>query len=148
MSAKVSLARIADAFENWHLRAALASASGEDIGEDQPLNNVDPLNGVIGLGYTSTNRRWGSEFIITAAQGKDESDIATDSDHFASGGYGVIDLLFNMNPIDRLMVNIGLFNLTNRQYIRWIDTVGIGNDAPLRFTQPGFNASVSARIDF
>ena len=148
MSAKASLSRFGKRLENWSLRAALASATGDDVSANQPLNTVDPLNGVLGLAYTSGSQRWGSELILTAAQSKDEEDIADGSARYPSSGYGTLDLLFNIQPIDRMMVNVGLFNLTDKQYIRWIDTVSIGTDAPLRFTQPGFNAAVSLRIDF
>ena len=148
MSAKASLSRLSDALDNWSVRAAIASATGEDVSEDQPLNSVDPLNGVLGFGYTSNSQRWGTELVLTAAQGKDEADMAEDSGRYASRGYGTLDVLVNIHPIDRMMVNVGLFNLTDKQYIRWIDTVSIGSDAPLRFTQPGFNVAASLRIDF
>ena len=47
-----------------------------------------------------------------------------------------------------LSVNIGLFNLTDKSYIRWADTGSIGADAPGRFTQPGFNAGATVRLEF
>ena len=148
MSARTSLAQLTDALSNWSLRFAIASATGRDIGEDQPLDSVDPLNGVVGLAYTSESQRWGSELIVTAAQGKGENDVSEDSSRYLSSGYATLDLLIDFQPIDRMMVNVGLFNLTDKQYIRWIDTVSIGGDAPLRFTQPGFNAAASLRFDF
>ena len=148
MSAKASLSRLSDALNYWSVRAAIASATGEDTSEGQPLNSVDPLNGVLGLAYTSNGQRWGTELVLVAAQGKDEADIAENSGRHASSGYGTFDVLVNIHPIDRMMVNVGLFNLTDKQYIRWIDTVSIGSDAPLRFTQPGFNVAASLRIDF
>ena len=148
MSARAGLSRISHKLDNWSLRLAIASASGTDISEAQPLDSVDPLNGVVGLAYTSDSQRWGSELILTGAQGKSEEEISADSSRFLSSGYGTLDLLANFHPLDRLVVNVGLFNLTDKQYIRWIDTVSIGSDAPLRFTQPGFNAAVSFRLDF
>lgn len=148
MSAKASLSRLVTALDKWSVRAALASATGHDISQNQPLNSVDPFNGVLGFAYASESQRWGAELVLTASQGKDEDDIAEDSVRYASSGYGTLDLLVNVRPIDRMVVNVGLFNLTDKQYIRWIDTVSIGTDAPLRFTQPGFNAAVSLRLDF
>ena len=78
---------------------------------------------------------------MSAAKGKDETDIdPTDPRHVPSG-YGVIDLMGYINIRNRIRLNAGLFNLTDRAYIRWADTAGIGRDAPARFTQPGFNAA-------
>jgi outer membrane receptor protein involved in Fe transport len=48
---------------------------------------------------------------------------------------------------DSATLNFGLFNLTDKTYIRWADTVAIGSDAPARFSQPGFNAGLSLRVD-
>jgi len=52
-----------------------------------------------------------------------------------------------INIGDRTRLNAGLFNLTDRTYIRWADTAGIGGDAPARFTQPGFNAALTLRVE-
>ena len=44
---------------------------------------------------------------------------------------------------ERASVNLGVFNLTDANYIRWVDTAGIGSDAPARFSQPGINAAIT-----
>ena len=44
-------------------------------------------------------------------------------------------------------MNVGLFNLGDNQYIRWADSVGIGRDAPMRFSQPGFTAGVNLKFE-
>lgn len=145
---RTGLADFGPAFDNWAIRAAFSSTSGTDVTRDQPIDSIDPLNGVLGLEYNSDSRRWGGELILTASSRKDEDDISDDADRMASAGYGVLDLLVSVNPTDRVSINFGLFNLSDKQYIRWIDTAAIGSDSPLRFTQPGFNVATSLRIDF
>jgi hemoglobin/transferrin/lactoferrin receptor protein len=63
-------------------------------------------------------------------------------------GYGIVDLLAHVNVSERIRLNVGLFNLTDKSYIRWADTAAIGSDAPVRFTQPGFNAGATLRIEW
>jgi outer membrane receptor protein involved in Fe transport len=44
-------------------------------------------------------------------------------------------------------LSLGLFNLTDKAYVRWSDGIAIGSsDAPLRFSQPGFHAGLNLRI--
>ena len=65
----------------------------------------------------------------------------------APSGYAVLDLLVFANVGERVSINAGLFNLTDKTYIRWADTSGIETDAPARFTQPGFNAALTLRVE-
>lgn len=110
-------------------------------------------------------RHWGADLMWTVVQGKDASDVnigdvgdANSTDAAPSGldlrfgpppgGYGVVDLLAYVDIGERARLNAGVFNLADKTYIRWADTIGIVADAPARFTQPGRNASVSLRMSF
>ena len=81
-------------------------------------------------------------------EGKDESDIDGTVDRLATAGYGIVDILAFAQLTERVRVNGGLFNVTDKEYIRWADSAAIGNDSPLRFTQPGFNAGVNVLVEF
>ena len=129
------------------LRASAAYASGEDRSTGAPLNSIEPLNGVLGLGYDAPGDRWGGDLVVSAAKGKEETDIDPADPRHVPSGYGVVDLMLYVNIGERTRLNAGLFNLTDRTYIRWVDTAGIGSDAPGRFTQPGFNAALTLRVE-
>ena len=128
-------------------RAALAYADGNDEQRDEPLDSVEPLTGVFGLAYSAANGRWGTELIWTLAQGKDPDDVNSTSMRPTPGGYGVVDLLAHVDVGTRSRLYLGLFNIGDKTYIRWNDTAAIGRDAPARFTQPGFNAAATFRLD-
>ena len=83
----------------------------------------------------------------TIGLGKDEADIDASAPRLASPGYGIVDVLAHLNIGQRVRLNAGLFNVTDKTYMRWGDTAGIGNDAPARFTQPGLNAGLTFRIE-
>ena len=129
------------------VRAALAYAEGENRQSGVPLNSIEPLSATLGLGYESANERWGAQLLWTLAQGKSAGDIDPADPRPETAGYGVLDLLAHVNFGQRLRLNAGLFNITDKTYLRWADTAGIGDDAPGRFTQPGFNAGVSLRLE-
>ena len=128
-------------------RVALAYAKGENRRSGAPLNSVEPLSATLGLGYDAADGRWGVQLLWTLAQGKAKGDIDPADPRPEMGGYGVIDLLAHAQLGRRIRVNAGLFNIANKTYLRWADTVGIGADAAMRFTQPGFNAGVSLRVE-
>ena len=129
-------------------RTAVAYASGDDRSEDQPLSSVEPLTAIVGLGYEAPGGRWGGELICSMARGKDAADIDPADARPATAGYGVLDLLAHVQLGSRTRLNVGLFNLADKTYIRWTDSAAIGGDAAARFTQPGFNAGVTLRAEF
>ncbi len=85
--------------------------------------------------------------IWTLAKGKDNSDINSTNGRAETSGYGTLDLLSYLQVNDAVRVNFGLFNLTDKEYVRWVDTAGAGADAIDRFSQPGLNARVDVRFE-
>ena len=146
LSAMADVARWASGLPDLTLRAALAWARGEDQDSGEPLNTIEPLTAVLGLGYEAPNGRWGTELLWTLVAGKDASDIDETMPRMPTGGYGIVDLLGHLRFTERIRLHLGLFNLTDRTYLRWADTAAIGSDAPARFTQPGFHAGVTLRV--
>ncbi|MBO6701796.1 MAG: TonB-dependent hemoglobin/transferrin/lactoferrin family receptor [Pseudomonadales bacterium] len=133
--------------DGFTFRAALAYAEGEDKTTNEPLNSIEPLSAVFGLGYDAPSSKWGGDLIWTLSAGKEESDIDANNPRIETAGYGTLDLLAYFNITDQWTVNAGIFNLTDKEYIRWTDTTAIGADAPERFTQPGINGSVTIRFE-
>ncbi|MBO6565149.1 MAG: TonB-dependent hemoglobin/transferrin/lactoferrin family receptor [Pseudomonadales bacterium] len=134
-------------FDGFTLRAAIAYAEGEDKTTNEPLNSIEPLSAVLGLGYDAPSSKWGGDLIWTLSAGKEESDIDANNPRIETAGYGTLDLLAYFNINESWTVNAGIFNLTDKEYIRWADTTAIGADAPGRFTQPGINGSVTVRFE-
>ena len=126
-------------------RLALAYADGEDRAAGAPLSSVDPLTAVLGVGYDAEH--WGGELVCTLVQGKEAADIDPADGRPATAGYGIVDLLAHIELGSRARVHAGLFNLTDKTYVRWADTAGIGADAMGRFTQPGRNAAITVRVE-
>jgi hemoglobin/transferrin/lactoferrin receptor protein len=148
LSGTLEFGALSEALSGFSLRAAVAWADGEDRDSGEPINSVEPLTAVLGLRFSPASDRWGTELVVTAVDGKDEGDIDANNPRLAVPGYGIVDLLAHVNLSERVRLNAGLFNLTDKSYIRWADTAGIGSDAAARFTQPGFNAGATLRIEW
>ena len=142
-----SLGEAFPALQGVRARTAIAWADGEDRDRGQALNTVEPLTAVLGLGYDAPGGRFGGDLVWTLVDRKKESDIDADSPRLATAGYGILDLMAYLRVTDQVSLHVGLFNLTNKQYLRWADTGAIGSDAPGRFSQPGFNAAATVKIE-
>ena len=134
--------------DNFGLRAAVAYADGEDVDTNEPINSIEPLSAVLGLQFDSPSGRWGGDLVWTVVKEKKNSDISSGSFLYATSGYGILDLMGYFNVNDSISINFGVYNITDKEYIRWTDSAGIGADAPSRFTQPGLNTSVSLQFEF
>lgn len=137
-----SLGALSAGLSDFYVQAALAYAEGKDD-SGIPVDSVEPLNVVLGLRWAPGALPVESELIWTWADAKDASDIATD--RLPTDSYNLVDLLLHYDLTDRWRLDAGVFNLLDEGYLRWADTVGIGQDAPGRFTQPGRNFSVTIR---
>jgi outer membrane receptor protein involved in Fe transport len=42
---------------------------------------------------------------------------------------------------------VGVYNMLDKNYVKWADTPGIGRDAAERFTQPGVNFSAGIKFE-
>jgi hemoglobin/transferrin/lactoferrin receptor protein len=137
------------ALAGWTGRLAAAWVRGDDLVRDEPLNSIDPPQLVLSVRYDAPSARWGSELALTAVEAQREVDRSR-ADLYRTDGYATLDWLANVNLGARLRLNVGLFNLTNAEYIEWADVRGRVAGDPLipYYTRAGFNASVSLRYDF
>ncbi|MET1081367.1 MAG: TonB-dependent hemoglobin/transferrin/lactoferrin family receptor [Pseudomonas sp.] len=128
-----------------HLRGALAYARGEDEGSGQPINSIDPLKAVFGLGYDAPSGAFGGELNWTLVSAKTRVDDTQLAGQYQPSGYGTLDLTSYWQVTEQLSLNAGLFNLTDQQYSQWGDVRGLTENSPSlnRYTQPGRNAALN-----
>lgn len=150
-----------DAFgapEGLYTQGSVAYAHGRNNDTGKPINSVNPLTGVFGLGYDQNH--YGGLLSWTLVKRKDRVDDSKTvfkapdgtSNQFKSPGFGVLDLTGYYKVTDDVTVNAGLYNLTDKKYWRWDDVRGYdstgeaGATSPAnldRLTQPGRNFGVN-----
>ncbi|MCB1804393.1 MAG: TonB-dependent receptor, partial [Candidatus Competibacteraceae bacterium] len=117
---------------------------------DQPLNSIDPLQGVLGLSYDHASGNWGGELIWTLTAAKDRVDEST-TEQFKTPGYGIVDVLGYYRVSEHAEVNFGVFNLTDKEYWQWSEElIGRSPDDPAlaRLTEPGRNFNINFRTEW
>ncbi|MNM95859.1 putative hemoglobin and hemoglobin-haptoglobin-binding protein 2 precursor [compost metagenome] len=128
-----------------HLRGSIAYARGKDEDSGEPLNSVDPLKAVFGVGYAEPAGNYGADLYWTLVAAKDRIDDTQIANQFETPGYGTLDLTGWWRITDEVSVNAGVFNLADKQYWQWGDVQGLSGTSPAvgRFSQPGRNAAVN-----
>jgi hemoglobin/transferrin/lactoferrin receptor protein len=134
----------------------MAYLYGRNDDTGQPLNSINPLTGVFGLGYEQD--KYGALLNWTLVKRKTRVDSTSfktpdgTSTQFKTPGYGVLDLAGFYKVTDDVTINAGLYNLTNKKYWQWDDVRGydsvgeasVTQPANLdRLTQPGRNFAVN-----
>ncbi|MEH6757842.1 MAG: TonB-dependent hemoglobin/transferrin/lactoferrin family receptor [Parasphingorhabdus sp.] len=131
-------------------RLGVAYAKGDTklgSGGSEPLDSIDPLNLVLGLGYHAPDKRFGGELIATHHARKEQSR--------STGGYRpdaftILDATAFARLGERITVRAGIFNITDEKYAYWNDVRGLSESSNITdaYTQPGRNASISLSAAF
>lgn len=154
-----------DAFgapQGVYTQGAVAYAYGRNDETGQPLNSVNPLKGVFGLGYDQEQYGALVSWTLVKKQNRVDKntffspDGNTTSAPFKTPGFGVVDLTGFYKVTHDVTVNGGLYNLTDKKYWNWDDVrsydgvgeAGVTSPANLdRLTQPGRNFAINVIWD-
>lgn len=135
------------------LSAAFADGEQSDGGVKAPLPSIDPIKLVAGLAYSSPDRRWGGQTVITWSDARDRGDtvaLACAPDCYPGEAFTLLDLTAWWNLTDRAVLRAGAFNLTDETYAWWSDVRGVAASSTVldAYTQPGRNFRVSLAYRF
>lgn len=143
--ASARLALDALGFEGGILRFAASRTRGIDRTADAWLGSIDPLRGVLGLGWRDA--RGGVELVASAVARQSDPGLPGG---FVAPGHALLDLLadYELSPLWR--VEAALFNLADRRVWDPSDTAGIPASSTVldRFTRPGRNARITLTASF
>lgn len=130
----------------WHTNAALAYAEGKDTDNDEHLNSIPALKGVIGVGYA--RELWGSDVSLTAAAKRNK--VEENSDFAKTPGYTLIDLTGWWEPLGKKgpKLQAGIFNLFDKRYWNAVDLPSSPTTPKDYYSQPGRTFKISLTQKF
>ncbi|MFC3096123.1 TonB-dependent hemoglobin/transferrin/lactoferrin family receptor [Alteromonas sediminis] len=136
-----------DALDGWRVQASASWLDSEDKQTGQQIESILPAQLVFGIGYGSEEEPWSVEVVATAVE-RDDSQFNSDPaspELFETPGYMTLDMLARIDLTKHAVLNLGLFNITDRQYWQASEVRGRTVEENLaRFSSPG--RSVSANI--
>jgi hemoglobin/transferrin/lactoferrin receptor protein len=134
---------------------ALSYATGDVIDPDDsrfPLDSIDPLKLVGGVGYREPAGRFGGQVVMTHSARKEASRAvgACSAECFRPDAFTILDATAFVRVMDGLTLRGGVFNILDKKYSWWADVRGVtaASAAKDAYTQPGRNASVSLSYRF
>jgi hemoglobin/transferrin/lactoferrin receptor protein len=142
--------------QGLYTQGSVAYAYGRNNDNGEPINSVNPLTGVFGLGYDQDD--YGSLLSWTLVKKKDRVDDSNFkspdgvSNQFKTPGFGILDLTGFYKVTNDVTLSGGIYNLTDKKYWQWDDVRGydsvgeasVTQPANLdRLTQPGRNFAVN-----
>ncbi|NNB69191.1 TonB-dependent receptor [Pseudomonas fluorescens] len=149
-----------DAFgapQGLYTQGSVGYTYGRNDDNGEPLNSVNPLKGVFGVGYEQT--QYGALVSWTLVKKQNRVDSTTfhapdgsTSAPFKTPGFGIVDLTGYYKVTNDVTINGGLYNLTDKKYWNWDDVrsydgvgeAGVTAPANLdRLTQPGRNFAIN-----
>jgi len=136
-------------WDGFALQGALAWTRGDDSARDVPLNSVEPAKLTLGIAYTAASGQHRLELMTTAVAAKTRIDDPNDQ-LFRTPGFATLDAYWNIQVADRLVLNLGAFNLTNRRHWLWSGVRGLPANAREidLYSQPGRQFGASVRYSF
>ncbi|MBD8475795.1 TonB-dependent hemoglobin/transferrin/lactoferrin family receptor [Pseudomonas sp. CFBP 8770] len=141
--------------QGLYSQASIAYAHGENEDNGQPINSVNPLKGVFGLGYEQQQYGGLLSWTLVKRQNRVDSSAFKSPDGsgvFKTPGFGILDLAGYYKVTEDVTVNAGLYNLTDKKYWLWDDVRsydGVGEAAVTspanldRLTAPGRNFAIN-----
>jgi hemoglobin/transferrin/lactoferrin receptor protein len=129
---------------------ALSWIRGEDRISGDPLRSVDPFQLVAALRYRDRADRWSVDLIGTYAGEPDvERSNSAGQRFFIPDAYFVMDLVGHVKLARNLRLNLGVFNLFDKQYFRFADVRTFTQRADIdRFAQSGRSVRVGISWQF
>jgi hemoglobin/transferrin/lactoferrin receptor protein len=133
--------------------ASYAHGSAKNAGVRRPLDSIDPIKIVAGLGYRDGGGVWGGRITVTHSEGKQaervSSTLCTPS-CFLPGAFNIVDATAFWNINENFTARAGVFNLFDKKYSWWSDVRGLSSTSTVTdaYTQPGrnFGLSLTARL--
>lgn len=136
-------------FSGFSLIANYTYVVGDNLTDSVPLDSIPPMWGVWGLRYRAPDDYWGWEINNTLVQRKFRPSGTVD-DQFITPGFGYVDVIAYVKPTDHMTVNLGVFNLFDKEYYRWLNLRGVEASDPQvsRFAAPGINFGGSVTLEY
>lgn len=134
--------------ELLHISTALNWTRGTNDVTGQPLNSVEPAEGVLGLRLTPPKLPLELRFFATLVDGKSRVD-QTRSDAFVPGGFALFDVIAKFEISNKLVLRGAVNNITDKKYWRWSNVQALGSQDPLIdvLAAPGRNYSISLDLN-
>lgn len=136
------LKAVRDLGEHWRTRATAAYVHGTNTTDDEPLPQIPPLEGTVGLDYRRA--AWEAGFDVRMVDEQDRVDLESRQDLQETPGYAVVNLHGEVRLPARIKLRLGVDNLLDKTYAEHINRQDSTTGESILVNEPG--RSVWARV--
>jgi iron complex outermembrane receptor protein len=128
----------------WRLRLSSSYLEGDDVERDEPAFGVAPWRNELSARYESEDRDWFGETLFVLVDSQDE--VAVSRNEAPTDSYATIDLLGGYRFGDALMLQLGIVNITDEDYVNHLNARNPFTAQPI--PEPGRVAHFTIRYAF
>jgi len=136
--------------------ASASLVKGKNETDDENLDSVNPFSAVSKFDYLFPNNKLSASLINTYVGTPNPSksyEAATETNNFIPDSFITTDLILKYKASERLVADLGIYNLLDTTYYLWSDIRSnglLGNDdkAYQRYAQPGTSVKLGLKWKF
>jgi len=125
------------------------NSKGTNKVSNEPLNNIDPRQILVGFNWLSPEQKWSIALHSTIVTAKDDLD-ETAGEMFKPSGYATFDLIGNYYFNENTSLSLAINNLGDRKYWQWSAVGGMLEGDPVieSLSAPGINGSLQLKVQW
>jgi hemoglobin/transferrin/lactoferrin receptor protein len=138
-----------NSMNNWQIRASFSVQDSKNDATGEELESILPSQTVVGIQYNEIDDPWRLELAATHTSKANAINSDPDNAFFVAPSHLTWDLLGHYKINDKIKINGGIFNLTDKEYWLASEVRGQSETANLlSLTSVGRNASVNIIVTF
>jgi len=138
-----------DSVNNWQVRASYSIQDSEDKTSGEDLESILPNQAVVGFQYNEYSDPWRIELVASYTGSAQAIGGSSEPPFFEAPSHTTYDLLGHYRINDSLIINAGIFNITNKEY--WLASEVRAQPVSANLkprTAVGRNISINAVVTF
>lgn len=130
---------------NLWMKGGAAYTRADNFDWDEPLPEIPPLQGLLGLVYAPSSTRWWTEF--SGRFVADQERVSAAFDEQRTAGFAVFDWRGELRIHSQLRLSLGVLNVFNRSYREHLNRVYRNTGESGILLEPGRNIQVSVKLN-
>ena len=132
----------------WFLGVAASTQKGEDLTKNRPLVKIYPAQALTTVGARFWDRKVTVAVRWLAVAAKEASDIPPGVTALPTDAFNVVNLYLDYRPNEDTILALGIDNLFNEYYVKYLDLRTQGSNNLVPSPSPGITFKGSLKVRF
>ncbi len=133
---------------SWFLGVAAGTQKGEDLTKNRPLVKIYPAQVATTVGARFWDRKVTVAVRWLAVAAKEAKDVPTGVTAVPTDAFNVVNLYVDYRPTEDVILGLGIDNLFNEHYVKYLDLRTQGGNGLVPSPSPGITFKGSLKVRF